>query len=119
MEGCLLRVYLHESQRCHRRLAWEWLLDQANQMGIRGGSAFKAMGGFGHHHHLQEAKFYELAGDLGVMVEFVVTEQEFQALVALLRQEKIRAFHARIPAQFGVVNPDVDEARAPGETGPA
>lgn len=89
MEGCLLRVYLHESQRCHRRLAWEWLLDQANQMGIRGGSAFKAMGGFGHHHHLQEAKFYELAGDLGVMVS-TWSPSKLQALVALLRQERIR-----------------------------
>ena len=62
MEGCFLRFYLHENQRCHRRLAWEWLLDQANKLGIRGGTAFRAMAGFGHHRQLQENHFFELAG---------------------------------------------------------
>jgi uncharacterized protein len=42
---------------------WVWLLQQANELGIRGGSAFKAMAGFGRHHTLSEAKFIELAAN--------------------------------------------------------
>jgi uncharacterized protein len=115
MEGCFLRLYLHESQRCHGRLAWEWLLDQANRMGIRGGTAFRAMGGFGHHHHLQEERFFELAGKLAVEVEFIVTEEESKRLLELLHREKLRVFYAHIPARFGVVNPDSDDpADGPG-----
>ena len=109
MEGCFLRFYLHEDQRCHGRLAWEWLLDQANRLDIRGGTAFKAMAGFGHHHHLQEDRFFELAGNLAVEVEFIVTEVESRQLLELLHQEKVRVFYAHIPARFGVVNPDIDE----------
>ena len=109
MEGCFLRFYLHEDQRCHGRLAWEWLLDQANRLDIRGGTAFKAMAGFGHHHHLQEDRFFELAGNLAVEVEFIVTEAESRQLLDLLRQEQVRVFYAHIPARFGVVNPDIDE----------
>jgi PII-like signaling protein len=109
MQGSLLRFYVHESQRCHGRLAWEWLLDQANQMGLRGGSAFRAMAGFGRHHHLHEATFFELAGTLTIEVEFIVSDEEMAKLLDLLRREPIRIFYTQIPARFGVVNPDAED----------
>ena len=73
MQGSYLRFYVHEGQRHQRRLVWEWLLEQANGLGIRGGSAFRAMAGFGRHHVLHESTFFELAGSLTVEVEFIVT----------------------------------------------
>jgi PII-like signaling protein len=106
MQGSFFRFYVHEGHRHQGRLVWEWLLEQANQMGIRGGSAFRAMAGFGRHHVLHEARFFELAGSLTVEVEFIVTPDEAQTLVDLVRKEKIRLFYAQIPARFGVINPD-------------
>jgi uncharacterized protein len=106
MEGSFLRFYVHEGDRCHHHLAWEWLLMQANKMGIRGGSAFRAMAGFGRHHVLHEYSFFELAGTLAVEVEFLVTDEETERLLELVRNEGLRVFYARIPAQFGVINPD-------------
>lgn len=103
MQGSFLRFYVHENDRVHGRPAWEWLLDQANRLGIRGGSAFKAMAGFGRHHVLHESTFFELAGSLTVEVEFIVTDDETQRLLDLVRREKLRMFYARIPAQFGVL----------------
>ncbi|HNR82266.1 PII-like signaling protein [Dyella jiangningensis] len=105
MNGCFLRFYVHEDQRIHRTLLWEWLLQQANKLGIRGGSAFRAMAGFGSHHVLHEDHFFELAGTLTVEVEFIVTDDEVDQLLALLRKENVRVFYARIPAVFGVINP--------------
>jgi len=109
MEGTFLRIYVHEGQRCHGVLVWEWLLEQANHLGIRGGSAFRAMAGFGRHHHLHEDHFFELAGTLTVEIEFIVTDDEAQKLLDMIRQEKIRAFYAFIPARFGVINPDQED----------
>lgn len=109
MEGSFLRFYLHENQRCHGRLAWEWLLEQANKLGIRGGSAFRAMGGFGRHHHLHTDHFFELAGNLPVEVEFIVSEEESRQLLELLRRERLEVFYAHIPARFGVLNPESEE----------
>lgn len=103
MQGSFLRFYVHENDRVHGRPAWEWLLDQANRLGIRGGSAFKAMAGFGRHHVLHESTFFELAGSLTVEVEFIVTDDETQRLLDLVRREQLRMFYARIPAQFGVL----------------
>ena len=106
MQGSFFRFYVHEDHRHHGRLVWEWLLEQANKLGIRGGSAFRAMAGFGRHHRLHEAKFFELAGSLAVEVEFIVTDEEAHKLLQLLHENKVRLFYAQIPARFGVVNPD-------------
>jgi uncharacterized protein len=106
MDGCFLRFYVHENQRHRGRLVWEWLLEQANGLGIRGGSAFRAMAGFGRHHVLHESHFFELAGTLAVEVEFIVSEAESKQLLALLEAARIRLFYAQIPARFGVISPD-------------
>ena len=106
MQGTFLRFYVHEGHRHHGKLVWEWLLEQGNKLGIRGGSAFKAMAGFGRHHMLHEARFFELAGTLTVEVEFIVMPEEARKLIDLLHREKVRVFYAYTPAQFGVINPD-------------
>lgn len=110
MEGELLRFYVDEKQSHHGVLLWEWLLQQANSMGMRGGSAFRAIGGFGRHHSVHEERFFELAGSAAVEVEFIASEEESRQLLALLRQEKIRIFYALIPARFGIINPDAGDS---------
>ena len=110
MQGSFLRFYVHEGQRHGGRLAWEWLLDAASKLGIRGGSAFRAMAGFGRHHVVHENHFFELAGSLTVEIEFIVTEQEAQQLLELVEREKIRLFYASTAATFGIVNPDPGDA---------
>ena len=109
MEGSFLRFYVHEKQRHQRLLVWEWLLEQANKMGLRGGSAFRAMAGFGRHHVMHEEHFFELAGSLTVEVEFIVNDDEAQRLLALIEKENIRVFYARVPAQMGVINPGKED----------
>jgi uncharacterized protein len=112
MQGSLFRFYVHENHRHRHRLTWEWLLEEANKLGIRGGSAFKAMAGFGRHHRLHEAHFFEVAGELAIEVEFIVTDEEAAKLLELLHREKVRLFYAQIPARFGVVNPDTADSPA-------
>jgi PII-like signaling protein len=110
MNGAFLRFYVHESHRHHGMLVWEWLLKKASNLGIRGGSAFRAIAGFGRHHVLHEQTFFELAGSVAVEVEFMVTDREATELLKLIHEEKIRLFYAHIPAHFGVINPDKEDA---------
>lgn len=106
MQGSFLRFYVHEGHRYKGRLVWEWLLEEANRFGVRGGSAFRAMAGFGRHHVLHESHFFELAGTLTVEVEFIVTEEEASRLLEDLKTHPVRLFYARVPATFGILNPD-------------
>jgi PII-like signaling protein len=118
MQGSFLRFYVHEGQRHHGRPVWEWLLEQANGLGIRGGSAFRAMAGFGRHHVLHESNFFELAGTLTVEVEFIVSDDEAKRLLERVHAERIRLFYACIPALFGVINPDAADPPALAEPDP-
>lgn len=112
MQGSFLRFYVHEGHRYHGRLVWEWLLEEANRFGVRGGSAFRAMAGFGRNHVLHESHFFELAGTLTVEVEFIVTEEEAQRFLEHLRPHPVRLFYARIPATFGILHPDRSDPQA-------
>ena len=109
MKGECLRFYVDENRRHRGVLLWEWLLEQANAMGIRGSSAFRAIGGFGRHHDLHESRFFELAGSVVVEVEFIVDDDEAERLLEIVRAAGIRVFYARIPAHFGVINPDGED----------
>lgn len=113
MQGSFLRFYVHQGHRHHHGVVWEWLLIQANKMGIRGGSAFRAMAGFGRHHKLVEARLFDDSAQV-MEIEFVVTDEEAQKLLDLLHREKISLFYAHIPARFGIVDPTKPSPRAAG-----
>ena len=113
MKGTLFRIYVGEAQRYHGVMLWEWLLEAARRLGIRGGSAFRTIGSFGRHHALHESRFFELAGSTGVEIEFLVDDEEMARLIDLLKKEGLSLFHAAIPATFGVIKPDSDNTRGP------
>ncbi len=113
-EGVLLRLYVDEAATHDGVLLWEWLLRQGNRLGLQGGSAFRTIGGFGRRHTIHESRFFELAGSSAIEVEFVATVDEEQRLLTLIRAERLRIFCARIPARFGVINPDSDDTAGEG-----
>ena len=104
MKGTYLKFYAHEHRKHHGILLYEWLLERAKSLGIHGGSAFRAIAGFGRHGALHEDHFFELAGNLPVEVVFMVSDQEAEQLLELIQREQIQIFYARMPAEYGVVN---------------
>ena len=107
MQGTYLKFYVHENRKHHHILVYEWLLEQAKKMGIHGGSAFKAIAGFGRHGVLHEDHFFELAGDLPVEVVFMVSEEEAEQFLELIRNAGLTLFYIRMAAEYGVINGDV------------
>src|SRR5437762_13202484 len=95
---------MHENRKHHGILLYEWLLETARKAGIHGGSAFRAIAGFGRHGVLHEQHFFELAGDLTVEVEFLLGVEQAESFLALLRAEKVGVFYAKAPAEFGVID---------------
>lgn len=103
MNGTLLRFYVHENRKHGHISLFEWLLEQAKAMGIHGGSAFRAIAGFGRHGILHEEHFFELAADMTVQVEFLVTDAQAEAMLELLRRERVSVFYTRVAAEFGTI----------------
>lgn len=102
MNGTYLRFYMHENRKHGGILLYEWLLETAKKAGIHGGSAFRAIAGFGRHGVIHEQHFFELAGDLTVEVEFLISHDEAERLLLLLKKEQVRVFYAMVEAQFGM-----------------
>lgn len=107
MQGVYLKFYVQEKRRHHGLLAYEWLLEQTQKLGLHGGSAFRAIAGYGRHGRLHEEHFFELAGDLSVEVGFALTEEEAQRLLAHLAGEKLRLFYIKLPLEMGTVGDGV------------
>jgi PII-like signaling protein len=103
MKGTCLHFYIHENVKHQHRLLYEWLLDHARALGVHGGSAFRAIAGFGRHGVMHEQRFFELAGNLTVKVEFILTDEMADQLLESLRQEQVNVVYARIPAAFDAI----------------
>jgi PII-like signaling protein len=103
MQGTYLRFYVHENRKHHGILLYEWLLEAAKKAGIHGGSAFRAVAGYGRHGVLHEQHFFELAGDLTVEVEFLLEDVQAEAFLEALRKEKVRVFYSKAAAEFGMI----------------
>ena len=104
MQGTYLKFYMHENRNHHHILVYEWLLEKAKKLGIHGGSAFKAIAGFGRHGVLHEDHFFELAGDLPVEVEFMVSDEDAERLLEMVKSEGLTLFYIRLAAEYGVTN---------------
>src|SRR5579863_2995035 len=114
MNGTYLRFYVHEKVRHRHHLLYEWLLQHAKGMGVHGGSVFRAVEGFGRHGVLHSAHFFELAGEMTMEVEFILTDEMADRLLASLAQEDLSLVYARHPAQFAVVGLQAHKDRDPG-----
>jgi PII-like signaling protein len=104
MRGAYLAFYVQEDRTHHGVLVYEWLLKHARKLGLKGGTAFKAIAGFGRHGLIHADHFIELAGDLPVEVTFMATDEEADRLLASLQAEGLSMFFVRIPAECGFVH---------------
>ena len=103
MQECVcLKFFVVENQRHEGQPVYQWLLRQASSLGLPGGSAFRAVAGFGRHRVLHEAHFYELAGELPMEVVFVASRDEASRLVAQVAGAGLSLFHYMIPAESGI-----------------
>ena len=101
MNAVCLQVFVSEASRHHGKLTYEWLLDAAQGLGIAGGSAFRALAGFGRHGR-HDAGFFELAGELPVVVEFFVEAALADQMLKVIADAGLALVYARLPAEIGV-----------------
>lgn len=91
----LLSFYVSEKQHHAGKPLYEWLLEQAKSLGISGGSAFRAIAGFGRHGRMHEDTFFELAGELAVKVEFIIGEAQVEKLLDVLHAADLKMLYTR------------------------
>jgi uncharacterized protein len=104
MHGIFLKFYVSEHSEHGGILTFEWLLEWAKKSGIHGGTAIRAIAGFGRHGRVHEETFIELGADLPVEVSFILGEEEAGRFLELLKEEKLELFYVKFPVEHGVLS---------------
>jgi len=105
MNGTCLKFYVNEYlTHHHHQMVHEWLIEQARKLGIRCGSSFKTIAGFGHHGELHKDRFIGLTNDVPIEVVFILSDEDAERLLDLVKCEGLTLFYVKHPVEYGVIN---------------
>jgi len=86
-DGCLLRIFIGESDKRGGKLLYEWLVLKAREHGLAGATVLRGMMGFGAHSRLHTFKIERLSEDLPVIIEIVDTREKLETFLRLVDNE--------------------------------
>lgn len=101
--GVSLRFFMTEGARHQGTPLHEWLLELAHRESLAGGSAYRAVAGFGRHGVLHEETFFELAGQLPMVTEFILDEDEATRMLDKVRATDVELVYTLTAIQYGVL----------------
>jgi PII-like signaling protein len=101
MHGFQLTFFTQQDCRHGHTPLAEWLLLEARQLGLSGGTLTMAGEGFGRGGKLHSAHFFELA-DQPVEVTIAASAADAERLFQRLRDEQIKIFYVKTPIEFGM-----------------
>ncbi|HVC18069.1 MAG TPA: DUF190 domain-containing protein [Rhodanobacter sp.] len=96
-----LRFYTYEFEEYHTLFLYEWLLVLANRLGIRTGTAIRAMASSGRFAGSHEPLVDELGVDPPIVVEFIVTDEEAEKLLDMIAAEDLQLSYTRHAVEHG------------------
>ncbi len=80
-EGCLLRIFIGESDKHGGRPLYEWIVTRARERGLAGATVLRGIMGFGANSHIHTAKILRLSEDLPIVVEIVDTREKLESFL--------------------------------------
>lgn len=83
-EGCLLRVFIGESDQWQGRPLYEAIVLEARKLHLAGATVLRGVMGYGASSRLHTAKVLRLSEDLPVVVELVDARQKLEQLLPFL-----------------------------------
>ena len=81
-EGCLLRIFVGESDKQDGKLLYEWLVMQARAHELAGATVLRGMMGYGAHSRLHTFKIERLSEDLPIIIEIVDSREKLERFLA-------------------------------------
>ena len=82
--GCLLRIFIGESDKWHGKPLYEAIVLKAREMHLAGATVLRAPMGFGAASKLHTAKILRLSDDLPMVIEIVDSREKIDAFLPQL-----------------------------------
>jgi PII-like signaling protein len=80
-QGCLLRIFVGESDRWHGRPLHEAIVLKARELQLAGATVLHGMMGFGCRSRLHTTKILRLSEDLPILIEIVDSQEKIDAFL--------------------------------------
>ncbi len=100
MQTLCVRFFAHEGMKHEHQPVHEWLFNVARDLGIPGGTAFRACAGYGRHGFHSDT-FFELAGGLPETVEFFAEAERIDALIERVGAAGLHLVYVCHPVAMG------------------
>jgi uncharacterized protein len=84
--GCLLRIFIGESDQWHGKPSYEAIVLKAREVGLAGATVFRGAMGFGAHSRLHTFKILRLSEDLPIVIEIVDSQEKIDAFLPAIDQ---------------------------------
>ncbi len=81
-----LRVYIDESDKCHGKPLYLYLLEEFRRAGIRGATVYKGVAGYGSHSVLHLPHILRLSEDMPIVVEVVDEDSNIEKALRIVRE---------------------------------
>ncbi|MEP7311666.1 MAG: DUF190 domain-containing protein [Pseudomonadota bacterium] len=101
MKGYQLTFFLQQDRKHGFSPLSEWLLQAVRKLGIGGATVIPATEGFGHHHKIHSAHFFDLA-DQPLEVTMALSDADAARVFQLLREEGVDVFYVKTAIDFGM-----------------
>lgn len=99
MKGTYLKIYVPEFEKHPNGEALhQWLMNSAKSLGIQGGTATRAVSGFGRHGDISVDNVF---GESPMEMVFMTSEDLADKFLNLLKKEKFTLFYIKTPAEYG------------------
>ena len=83
-QGCLLRIFIGESDHWHGRPLYEAIVLKARELHLAGATVLRGPMGFGKSSRLHTAKILRLSEDLPILVEIVDTREKIESFLPVI-----------------------------------
>ena len=80
-QGCLLRIFIGESDKWHGQPLYEAIVLKARELHLAGATVLRGPMGFGAHSRLHTAKILRLSEDLPMVIEIVDSRENIDKLL--------------------------------------
>ena len=86
--GCLLRIYVGESDKHAGRPLYEWIVAQAHAQRLAGATVYRGLMGFGPHTRvIHTFKIERLAEDLPITIEIVDSRDKIDQFLTFIEEQ--------------------------------
>jgi PII-like signaling protein len=83
-EGCLLRIFIGETDKKDNIPLYEWLVKQAKNAKLLGATVLRGIEGFGSHSDIHTAKILQLSTNLPLVVEIIDTAEKIEEFLVIV-----------------------------------